>query len=94
MAPCLPYRDAHKGIEANHATMCREMDKPVAGLLADLRRRGLLDETLVVGGEFGRTPAAPSGSTPTRGTSITRSPRDTARTRASDTINHKGLPHA
>jgi len=54
--------DAHKGIEANHATMCREMDKPVAGLLADLNRRGLLDETLVVwGGEFGRTPMSEKG---------------------------------
>jgi hypothetical protein len=54
--------DAHQGIEKNHATMCREMDKPVAGLLADLRRRGLLDETLVVwGGEFGRTPQSEKG---------------------------------
>lgn len=54
--------DAHKGIEANHATMCREMDKPVAGLLADLNRRGLLDDTLVVwGGEFGRTPMSEKG---------------------------------
>jgi hypothetical protein len=54
--------DAHKGIEANHAKMCREMDQPVAALLADLRRRGLLDETLVVwGGEFGRTPMSEKG---------------------------------
>jgi len=54
--------DAHKGIEANHAKMCGEMDKPVAGLLADLKRRGLLDETLVVwGGEFGRTPMSEKG---------------------------------
>jgi hypothetical protein len=54
--------DAHKGIEANHSKMCREMDKPVAGLLADLKRRGLLDETLVVwGGEFGRTPMSEKG---------------------------------
>ena len=54
--------DAHKGIEANHSKMCREMDKPVAGLLADLKRRGLLDETLVVwGGEFGRTPQSEKG---------------------------------
>jgi len=54
--------DAHQGIEKNHAKMCREMDKPVAGLLADLRRRGLLDETLVVwGGEFGRTPQSEKG---------------------------------
>lgn len=38
---------------------CREMDQPVAALVRDLRRRGLLDETLVIwGGEFGRTPVA------------------------------------
>ncbi len=38
---------------------CREMDRPVAALIRDLRRRGLLDETLVIwGGEFGRTPVA------------------------------------
>jgi len=54
--------DAHKGIEANHSKMCHEMDKPVAGLLADLKRRGMLDETLVVwGGEFGRTPMSEKG---------------------------------
>ena len=36
---------------------CRELDRPLAGLITDLRRRGLLDETLVIwGGEFGRTP--------------------------------------
>ncbi|MEY3032213.1 MAG: hypothetical protein RLZZ622_688, partial [Planctomycetota bacterium] len=41
---------------------CREMDKPVTALLTDLRRRGLLDETLVVwGGEFGRTPMSEKG---------------------------------
>lgn len=54
--------DAHSGIEANHTKMCRGMDKPVAGLLTDLARRGLLDETLVVwGGEFGRTPMSEKG---------------------------------
>ena len=54
--------DAHKGIEGNHAKMCREMDKPVAGLLTDLKRCGLLDDTLVVwGGEFGRTPMSEKG---------------------------------
>jgi uncharacterized protein (DUF1501 family) len=36
---------------------CRELDRPLAGLITDLRRRGLLDDTLVIwGGEFGRTP--------------------------------------
>jgi hypothetical protein len=54
--------DAHQQIEKNHTDLCRQMDKPVAGLLADLRRRGLLDETLVVwGGEFGRTPMSEKG---------------------------------
>ncbi|MCA9135158.1 MAG: DUF1501 domain-containing protein [Planctomycetales bacterium] len=54
--------DAHKDIEGNHSRYCRESDKPIAGLLKDLRRRGLLDETLVVwAGEFGRTPMSESG---------------------------------
>ncbi len=54
--------DAHSKIESNHTKMCRGMDKPVAGLITDLARRGLLDETLVVwGGEFGRTPMSEKG---------------------------------
>ena len=54
--------DAHSKIESNHSKMCGQMDKPVAGLLADLERRGLLDETLVIwGGEFGRTPMSEKG---------------------------------
>lgn len=54
--------DAHAGIEKNHTELCRAMDKPVAGLLRDLKQRGLLDETLVVwGGEFGRTPMSEKG---------------------------------
>lgn len=54
--------DAHSGIEANHDKMCREMDRPVAGLLSDLKRRGLLEQTLVIwGGEFGRTPMSEKG---------------------------------
>ncbi len=49
--------DAHNNIEGNHSKMCKNSDQPIAGLLADLKSRGLLDETLVVwGGEFGRTP--------------------------------------
>src|SRR4029077_3741400 len=49
--------DAHSKIESNHSGLCRQMDLPVAGLLNDLKRRGLLTDTLVVwGGEFGRTP--------------------------------------
>ncbi len=54
--------DAHKDIEGNHSKYCLESDKPIAGLLKDLKRRGLLDETLVVwAGEFGRTPMSESG---------------------------------
>jgi len=54
--------DAHDDVEANHARMCARTDKPVAGLLTDLKRRGLLDSTLVVwGGEFGRMPMSESG---------------------------------
>jgi hypothetical protein len=54
--------DAHKGIEKNHAELCRAMDQPVAALLRDLKARGMLDETLVVwGGEFGRTPMSEKG---------------------------------
>ena len=53
--------DAHSDIEENHLRMASETDKPVAGLLKDLSRRGLLDETLVFwGGEFGRSPEAQS----------------------------------
>jgi uncharacterized protein (DUF1501 family) len=49
--------DAHQDIEGNHSKWCRASDKPVAGLLTDLKARGLLENTLVVwGGEFGRTP--------------------------------------
>ncbi|HEY7157151.1 MAG TPA: DUF1501 domain-containing protein [Gemmataceae bacterium] len=55
--------DAHSNVEGNHARYCRESDKPIAGLLKDLKRRGLLDSTLVVwGGEFGRTPMSESGN--------------------------------
>jgi Protein of unknown function (DUF1501) len=54
--------DAHSKIEANHSQLCRASDKPVAGLLKDLKRRGLLDSTLVIwGGEFGRTPMSEKG---------------------------------
>ncbi len=54
--------DSHDDIEKKHASLCHSMDKPVAGLLKDLKQRGLLDETLVVwGGEFGRTPMSEKG---------------------------------
>jgi len=49
--------DAHSNIEGNHSKMCKISDLPIAGLLADLQARGMLESTLVVwGGEFGRTP--------------------------------------
>jgi len=49
--------DAHNDIEGNHGKWCRASDQPIAGLLADLKSRGMLKDTLVVwGGEFGRTP--------------------------------------
>ncbi len=55
--------DAHSNIESNHGGLTRSMDHPVAGLLKDLKQRGLLDETLVVwGGEFGRTPMSEKGN--------------------------------
>jgi hypothetical protein len=51
--------DAHKDIEDNHRRMAARTDRPVAALLKDLKRRGLLDSTLVWwGGEFGRSPEA------------------------------------
>jgi hypothetical protein len=54
--------DAHSKIESNHTLNCRATDKPIAGLLRDLKRRGLLEQTLVVwGGEFGRTPMSEKG---------------------------------
>ena len=49
--------DAHSKMESNHSGLCKATDKPIAGLLQDLKQRGLLKDTLVVwGGEFGRTP--------------------------------------
>ena len=54
--------DSHKEIESNHTKLCRSVDKPIAGLLTDLKARGLLEETLVIwGGEFGRTPMSEQG---------------------------------
>lgn len=54
--------DAHDDLKKNHDLHCAETDKPIAGLLTDLKNRGLLDTTLVIwGGEFGRTPTAERG---------------------------------
>lgn len=51
--------DAHQDIEENHLRMAAQTDQPVAALLKDLKRRGMLEETLVLwGGEFGRSPEA------------------------------------
>ncbi|MFT5190751.1 MAG: hypothetical protein ACI9DF_003553 [Verrucomicrobiales bacterium] len=51
--------DAHGDLEHNHNLHAGETDLPIAGLLKDLKQRGMLDETLVVwGGEFGRQPTA------------------------------------
>jgi hypothetical protein len=50
---------AHTNNDRTHRDMARRTDRPIAGLLKDLKARGLLDETLVIwGGEFGRTPVA------------------------------------
>jgi uncharacterized protein (DUF1501 family) len=49
--------DGHSDIEGNHGRLARQSDRPIAGLLRDLKSRGLLDSTLLIwGGEFGRTP--------------------------------------
>jgi len=55
--------DAHNDLDKNHGRRCQETDVPIAGLLTDLKARGLLDSTLVVwGGEFGRTPFNEKGN--------------------------------
>lgn len=54
--------DHHTRLSTLLPEKCNEIDKPIAGLLEDLRQRGLLEETLVIwGGEFGRTPDGPNG---------------------------------
>ena len=54
--------DAHGNIKDNHDARCAETDVPIAGLLTDLKVRGLLDETLIIwGGEFGRMPVSEGG---------------------------------
>jgi hypothetical protein len=56
--------DGHQNIVKNHSGFAAETDQPIAGLLADLDSRGLLDSTLVVwGGEFGRLPIVQKGGT-------------------------------
>ena len=54
--------DQHGSLKKDLAKNCRDTDKPTAALIADLKQRGLLDDTLVIwGGEFGRTPMAQGG---------------------------------
>jgi hypothetical protein len=54
--------DQHANLKRDHERNAREVDKPIAGLLTDLKQRGLLRDTLVLwGGEFGRTPTAQGG---------------------------------
>jgi hypothetical protein len=54
--------DAHQDVDKNHTEHCAKTDKPIAALLTDLKRTGLLDDTLVVWcGEFGRMPMSEQG---------------------------------
>jgi hypothetical protein len=51
--------DSHSGLQKNHSRLAGEVDKPISGLLKDLKQRGMLEETLVVfATEFGRTPGS------------------------------------
>jgi hypothetical protein len=60
--------DAHNDLVKNHTPQAAKIDRPIAALLEDLHRRGLLDQTLLIwGGEFGRTPTAENpGAAPGR----------------------------
>lgn len=54
--------DAHADVDQNHTEHCLKTDKPAAGLLTDLKQRGLLEDTLVIWcGEFGRMPMSEQG---------------------------------
>ncbi|PHQ31571.1 DUF1501 domain-containing protein [Rhodopirellula bahusiensis] len=54
--------DAHANVDKNHTEYCQRTDKPIAGLLQDLKQRGLMEDTLVIwGGEFGRMPMSEQG---------------------------------
>ena len=53
------YWDQHAELKEKHAELAGQVDRPIAGLIEDLQRRGLFEETLLIwGGEFGRTPTA------------------------------------
>jgi hypothetical protein len=59
--------DAHESVEKNHGRHAAEIDQPIAALLTDLARRGLLESTLILwGGEFGRMPFAEGEGAPGR----------------------------
>lgn len=59
--------DCHNDLVGNHRGFAKESDQPIAGLLADLEQRGLLQDTLVIwGGEFGRLPISQKGDKPGR----------------------------
>lgn len=61
--------DHHSGLDKRLPAKCKQTDQPIAALITDLKRRGLLDDTLIVwGSEFGRTPLRQGGST--KGTSV------------------------
>ena len=60
--PLVTQWDAHDDVNANHEKMCGHVDQPIAALLKDLKRRGMLKDTLVVWcSEFGRTPNSQGG---------------------------------
>ena len=60
--PLITQLDAHDDLNANHEKMCGHVDQPIAALLHDLKRSGLLESTLVVwASEFGRTPMSQGG---------------------------------
>jgi hypothetical protein len=60
--PLVTQWDAHDDLNSNHEAMCARVDVPIAGLLKDLKSRGLLKDTLVVwASEFGRTPMSQGG---------------------------------
>ena len=54
--------DQHSNLKAKHAELAKQVDRPISGLIRDLKQRGMLDETLVVfATEFGRTPGSQNG---------------------------------
>lgn len=66
-AHSLPFNneqwDQHSHLNKGHSINVKQIDKPITGLITDLKKLGMLDDTLVVwGGEFGRTPTAQAGT--------------------------------